>query len=196
MNNYIYNLTHTKKDIKKLLSVTFIMYAVSVFPCRNIFVALVIVLIASVILTSIYIVISKKFLDEKKVMKMCGAIGIFNSFIFALITAYQKGKTFIEMLITFSIMIGIILGIIVLLEIASRTTSIWKKNKPSIVSSAVISIFAALGMITSRYFFRNGIEMRFEFIYGSFSIIFALFYGAFIKAKHSDQSEDSSVIDG
>ena len=182
-------ITHTQKDIKKLLFVTFIMYAVSVFPCRNIFVALVIVLIASAILISMYIVISKNFLDEKKVMKTCGAIGIFNSFIFALITAYQKGKTFIEMIITFSIMIGIILGIILLLEIASRTTSIWKKNKPSKVSSAVISIFVLLGMITSRYFFRNGIEMRFEFIYGSFSIIFALFYGAFIKARYTNTED-------
>ncbi len=190
MYNRFSEITNTKKDISKLLLITFIMYAVSIFPCRNIFVSLTIVVIAFIILLSVYFfVTSKIFLDKIKVFKMSGAIGLFNSFVFALLTAYQKGKTFVEMLITFAIMIGIALGIIVLLEIASRTTSIWKKNKPSKVSSAVISIFVLLGMITSRYFFRNGIEMRFEFIYGSFSIIFALFYGAFIKARYTNTED-------
>lgn len=194
MNNYISkNVTHTKKDIKKILLISFIMYAVCIFPCKNIFVSLTIVLIASAILLFTYFfIISKTFLNENKILKWSGTIGLFNSFVFTLLTAYQKGKTFIEMLVTFFIMIGIIFFIIILLEIASRKSSIWKKNKKiSKVSNAVICFFVFLGMITSRLFIKNEFEMKFEFIFGMFSIIFAFFYGAFIKCKNNNTEEQS-----
>lgn len=188
MNNYKYSLTYTKKDIKKLLFTTFIMYAVCVFSCRNYIVSLVMFLIASVILISMYIFATTKIiLDETKVMKICGLIGLFNSFIFSLITAYQKGKTFFDMLITFAIMMGIIFGIIIILEIASRTTLIWKKNENGVVSGAIISFFVLVGIITSRFALKNGIEIKIEYIFGSFSIIFSLFYGAFIKAREYNE---------
>lgn len=191
MNNNIYNLTYTKKDIKKLLLTTFIMYAICVFPCRNFIVSLVIVLIASAILISMYIFITSKIIiDEIKVMKICGSIGLFNSFIFSLLTAYQKGKTFVDMLITFTIIMGIIIGIIIILEIISRRTSIWENNKKVAVSGTIISFFVLLGIITSRFALKNGIEIKIEFIFGSFSIIFSLFYGAFIKAREYEQLSD------
>ena len=82
---------------------------------------------------------------------------------------------------------GIIFGIIIILEIASRTTLIWKKNENGVVSGAIISFFVLVGIITSRFALKNGIEIKIEYIFGSFSIIFSLFYGAFIKAREYNE---------
>lgn len=174
-----------KKDLRTIIFGGVFVFIMSSFLCKNIIVSAVIAGVGAVVSIVFYFVkVAGYTLDENTLLKYLGMFGMFYSFLFTLLTSYQNGETFIDMLKTFLILIGVELVIIGLMEFTYRKTRLWdSKSGNKAVSAGLVSIFAALGVLLSRYMRKRGIEINVSFIYGGLAVVFSLFYAVFIKRR-------------
>lgn len=206
--NHKYNFNHnsgkkeknlTKNNISVIYFLTFTIYFAGIYYSKNTLVAAIIIGISAVVPIILYIFkIAKLKQNDTALYKYSGELGIYNSFICAILISFQKSNNIGSFLLILIALIAILGVIIYTIEFFYRILMKRKKDKAStsVVSIGIISIFSASGVFVSRYLQKNGIILSYEVLLGLFYLLFSTFYFFIIKYRNLSKKEHSGEQSG
>ena len=126
--------------------------------------------------------------NKKQMSLYYGLYGLLFAFIFGILGVVQIENTMYSLWIIVFVTICDLL-VVLFLEIYIRQIVSGKRNmsKTKSVSKGLIFVGSICGIMLSRVFYKNGIDMGLEFVFIPFSVVFSLFYSYIIKYRYYNQ---------
>ncbi len=208
--NKKHNTINQKKILRDFIIATLFLYFMSSFFCKTVFFVVLIGLPFFIILMCIYFFkVYKKELTQKDFYGLCGFTGMLSSIAFALLASAISWRI-IFLVIIFSIIICFILILEICMSLSHNKNIKPRKSTAGVIIGGPAGVF---GIMLSRYFRKNGLDINYEYIIGCLSIVYSFSYFAIIqyrllkkqqkqdpsgdgsKPLKNNQSGDGSVID-